>query len=37
MKGGGHMKFKDWQKLTRDQQKAYFEAYKKKVATCSNK
>ena len=30
MKGGGHMKFKDWQKLTRDQQKAYFEAYKKK-------
>ena len=37
MKGGGHMKFKDWQKLTRDQQKAYFEAYKKKVDTCSNK
>ena len=31
------MKFKDWQKLTREQQLKYFEECKKKAATCSNK
>ncbi len=31
------MKFKDWQKLTQEQKQKYFEACKKKVATCSNK
>ena len=30
------MKFREWQALTQEQQKAYFEAYKK-AATCSNK
>nr|DAI28908.1 MAG TPA: catechol oxidase [Caudoviricetes sp.] len=30
------MKFGEWQTLSKEQQKAYFEAYKK-AATCSNK
>nr|DAZ02804.1 MAG TPA: catechol oxidase [Caudoviricetes sp.] len=30
------MKFREWQTLSKEQQKAYFEAYKK-AATCSNK
>lgn len=28
-KGGGRMKWKDWQKLTKEQKQAYFNQYKK--------
>ena len=31
------MKFREWQKLTREQKQKAFDEYKKRVVTCSSK
>lgn len=31
------MKFREWQKLTREQKQKAFEAYKKRVTTCTTR